>query len=389
MKNYRLIFILLLSTFLLNGCATISGFLGGKDNTEPPAPLPEFNATLPVYLQWRRDTGEGTRGAYLRLQPVVTGNVVVVAEANGWVRTYNADDGNVIWQVRTGSEISSGPSMKNDTIVVGTRDAQVIALQRSDGLILWQAPVSNEVLAAPTLTNDKVFVISVDNNLTALDLYNGERLWQYDHFSPDLVLHANSSPQVMNDLVIAGFADGKLLAFAENSGQLVWQRAIAEPVGQTEVDRLVDIAADPIISQGVIYAVAYQGSLVAMELDTGLVLWDREFSSYTGMALSGDRLFVSDMDSTLWAFDRNNGQVVWRQEDLYARSITAPSVVGNAVVVGDIEGYLHWLSQDNGQFLARVNLDKRGSIIAPVTVKAGQVYALSNKGVLGDYQVGG
>lgn len=388
MRYKRFIIVLIVSTYLLTACSTIGQLFGGKDNTEPPAPLPAFEQTLPLDLLWRHRAGDGTGGAYLRLLPAVSDELVVTADIKGRVYAFDRYSGKNVWQAKIDAPITAGPQIADGLIVIGTRDAHVIALQEHDGTVLWRADASNEILATPAIADGKVFITSVDDNFMVLDASNGELIWQYNHSSPTLVLYAGSAPQVMDDLVVAGFADGKLLVFSTDTGQVLWEHNLAESEGATEVERMVDIAADLMISQDTIYVVAFQGKLAALSLHTGEVFWERELSSYTGLALSDDYLFVSDQASTLWAFDRDTGQVIWRQQDLHARNLTAPAVVGDAVVVGDVEGYLHWVAQADGHFLARVNVDKKSAILAPPTIAANLVYALSNKGRLAAYVVG-
>lgn len=388
MIPYKRCLAVLLITGLLTACTTITQLFGGKDNTEPPAPLQAFEPTLPVNMLWRHQAGEGSGGAYLRLLPAVSNGLVIIADLKGWIKALNRYNGKIVWQLKTGVAITAGPQVAEDLVVVGTRDAQVIALQQSNGQELWRAIASNEILAAPTIADGRVFINTVDDNLLVLAVHDGAKIWQYSHYSPDLVLYAGSAARVMDDLVVAGFADGKLLVFAAESGQVMWERNIAEGEGSTDVERMVDIAADPLLFEDTVYVVTYQGKLMALSLHTGEVFWEHELSSYTGLALSGDYLFATDVESTLWAFDRQTGQVMWRQEDLHARHITAPVVMGDAIVVGDVEGYLHWVAQADGHFLARINVDKRGALLAPPTVVGDQLYALSDKGFLVAYQVG-
>ena len=135
------------------------------------------------------------------------------------------------------------------------------------------------------------------------------------------------------------------------------------------------------------YAVSYQGQLVAMALESGRVLWSNELSSSAGLDADGRAVFVSDSDGDVHAFDRLTGTRLWQQPALHARSLTAPTVIGEAVAVGDFDGFVHFLSRASGELVARVNLRSSAIHAAPVALGPWLVVQAAD-GTLTAYRVG-
>lgn len=385
MRFFRLIIALFLA-LTLSACES---FLTGAGSSNAPKPTalvafqPEFNAQ-PV---WSTRIGFGMYKDYLKLGPVVD-NRVFVADASGKVTATNAQSGGKLWQVNTKASITSGPTVGAGLVIVGTADAQIVALNEMTGAQVWRVKLPNAVLAAPQISAGRVLVRTVDGKLCALATQNGQLLWMYDHGSPTLILRVNSVPQVADDKVIAGFADGKLAAYSIDQGKLLWEQTIAYPQGAGQAAQMVDVAADPVIAGDVIFVATYQGKIAAVALQTGQVLWQRDISTYTGLVLGPQLLYVTDAQGGVWAFDRRSGDVIWHQTQLLNRQLTAPVLMGNAVMVADVEGYLHWLSQQDGHLVGRVLAAKGKNIVAAPAVLGNMVYVATTDGHLFAVRVG-
>jgi outer membrane protein assembly factor BamB len=378
----------LLLALALGGCSWVTNYFRGADNTEPPTPLKEFKPTLKVQKLWSTDLGNGSEEQLLRLKPAVSGDTVFAADRKGKIRAVSLKDGSRSWQVEAKAPVSAGPGYGDGLVLVGTTDARVLAFHGADGKPAWQAQVSSEVLSVPKAADGVVVVRTVDGRVTGLSAKDGKRLWVYDGSEPILSLRGTSSPVIDGRTVVAGLDSGHLVALSLNSGNLLWNRAIAIPHGRSELERLVDIDGDPVIRGGTIYVVTYQGRVAALTLDGGRLLWSQDMSSFAGLAVGPVRLFVTDDHGRVWALDRSNGASVWRQNQLAWRGVTGPVVMGGAVVVGDAEGYLHWLSASDGQFLARIRVGSEGFTSAPVL--AGKTLLTFGKdGTLSAFAVGG
>ena len=369
-------FTVLFTALALSGCSAFRS----DENTLPPAELENLQPEIGVETAWSGGAASGTGGRHLELHPAAAGDRVFVAGHDGDVAAYDATTGKRIWEADTGIPVSGGPGAGSGIVVVGGSDGDVIALADTDGTVAWRTRVSSEVLSAPAVSERVVVVRSTDGKLFGLDTANGERIWVYDRTVPVLTLRGTSSPVVAGDVVVAGFDSGRLAAVSLADGRLVWESRIAAPTGRTEMERLVDIDADPIVSDGVVYAATVQGPVAALDLYTGRLLWQRDMSSHAGVA-AGRLLYVTDDESRIWALDRGSGEWRWRQDGLERRKATRPVEFGEYVVVADFEGYAHWLSIDDGRFVARVRPGS-GAVTAPPAAAEAAVYVLDVNGKL-------
>ena len=370
----------LFAVLALSGCGAISGLMGGDDDAPEPAKLEKFEPATRIETLWSRRAASGVGGQRLDLRPVVAGGQVFVAGHEGDVAAYDPFTGERLWEVDTGVPISGGPGAGSGLVVVGSSGGAVVALASSDGAVAWRAQVTSEVLSAPAIGERIVAVRTVDGKLFGLDATNGERSWVYDRTVPVLTLRGTSAPVIVGDVVVAGFDSGHVAAISLADGQLRWESQVAAPSGSTELERLADMDADPVVSDGVVFAVTFQGRISAFDLGTGRALWQRDMSSHAGIGIGRRLLYVTDEQSHIWAFDRGTGSSLWRQDGLERRRVTRPVEFGDYVVVADFEGHVHWLSIDDGGFAARVRAG--GAVLAPAATNEIAVYVLGESGTL-------
>jgi outer membrane protein assembly factor BamB len=319
---------------------------------EPPAPLAEFKPAFQVDRIWSASVGASTK-EYLGLVPTVTDATVYAAGPEGRVSALATDSGSPRWQTDLDIPISGAVGVGKTLVAVGTRDGHVIALKRADGKRAWIAMVSSEVLAPPAVSDGVVVAQTVDGRLTGLSAADGKRLWIYERSEPALSLRGTDTPVLTANAVLAGFASGRLAAIRLEDGQPLWETVVAQPRGRNEIERLVDVDVPPVVFADAIYVASYQGKLVAINPDNGNIIWSRDVSTFTGIATDGINLYLTDDRGYVLAFDRRSGASVWRQEGLHGRRLNAPVTYDDAVVVADYEGYVHWLSREDGHFLAR------------------------------------
>lgn len=383
----RIAVALLLPT-LLTGCGvgeTVSGWFSKEDKTVvPPAPLVEFQQTVNTIKIWSRGTGDGTDEQYLKLSPVVANQRIYVVDTDGDLTAMDATNGDEIWSKDIDARVTGGPGYGEQMVMVGTGDGDVIAFNADNGKRLWKAEVSSEVLSAPQRAGDTVVARTVDGKIFGLDSKTGRRHWVYDRSVPPLTLRGTGMPVIKDGTVIAGFDGGRMAALDLSSGRLLWETRIAAAKGTSELERLVDIDSEPVIIDGVIYVASFQGQLAAVQMATGRVLWSRDISSYAGFCVDSATVYVTDDESNIRAFDRYSGDLLWKQEKLHGRAVTAPALIGNYLVVGDVQGYLHWMSKQDGHFVARDQVSDERIIAAPVV--AGRiVYVFDTDGELAAY----
>ena len=391
----RKIPLLVLLSFALVGCSSLdtvkesmSGiydyFSGGQDNAEPPTPLAENPVhELDVQVLWKESIGVGADGHSLKLAPAVAGGRVIAADKKGVVEARDAKTGSLLWDVETGIPFSAGPSLAAGRIILGSSKAKVVALNSENGEQLWENTVSSEVSAMPTIARGKVLIRTVAGEVVALEEATGKRLWAYEHSVPALSIRGSGMPLVIGDKVIVGYDNGKLVALQLSNGKYIWETTIAMPKGRSEIERLVDLDVDPVVIDGVIYIAGYNGGVSAVSADTGEVLWRREqFSSHTGLSYDTRHLYMSDVNSQVMQLEQARGGGLWKQTELKHRKLTAPLLYQDYVVVGDYNGFVHWLSVRDGRLLGRVQVTDDGAIDVKPVMADGIVYVYAKDGTL-------
>ena len=367
---------------VLSGCSTVKGWFEDDVYEAPPAELVDFVAEFEPKSAWSVDTGDGAANDYDDLGAWLQGDMIIAVDNEGQISSYQAETGKLIWSIDIDVPIATGAGGGDGLVLVGTREGKVYAIDEATGVIRWDRQMGSEVLAAPKAASGVVVIKTADGGLSGLSAETGETLWAYQHSVPLLSLRGASAPIIVEDVVIAGFANGKLTAISLVDGQLIWERSVAVATGRTEIDRLVDIDADPIAIDGQIYVTAYHGKTAAVDPDSGEIIWSRDLSSRAGLDTNGDgAVYVTDDTDFVWALQDGTGDSLWRQTELLRRTITAPVVFGDYLLVGDYEGYVHWISRDDGRFVARVRVGNKGIRSKPF-VRGDLVYITSSKGTL-------
>lgn len=329
---------------------------------------------------WSVNTGKGSTRSDVRLLATRNKEIIYTADDTGVVSAFDLKSGKNIWTRDLQENISAGPNVSNGILVLGTLNGKIIALDL-EGNKLWQSQASSEVLATPTITDSTVLVHTMDGGLSAFSPANGRQLWRYMHNLPPIMLRRSSSPVVAGDKIFAGFANGKVLALRKSDGSVEWSYDVAKPKGRTDLQRMGDISADPVIKKGVLYVVGYQGNLVAIGQESGQLLWERDLGSYSGIAVDDDIVYLSGSTGVMYAVDAMNGETYWLQEDLIGRHLSKPEAYGAYIIVADSDGFVHWLDKHNGARLASQPVDSSG-VEAPPVVYDDNVYVLSRSGKL-------
>jgi outer membrane protein assembly factor BamB len=346
---------ILLSALLVTGC----GIFGDDDEPiDPPAELQDFEASLRVQKVWDIRVGDGTEYLMLDLAPVVDGGRVFAGAHDGRVVAADAQTGRRVWNTDTELELSSGPAVGEGLVVFGTSDGDVVALDALEGAERWRASVTGEVLAAPAIGGGTVVVRSVDGKLRALDAADGSLFWTIEQQVPRLTLRGNSSPAVVESAVIAGFDNGRIAAYDLDDGDVRWENVVAPPSGKTELERLADIDASILTVGQDVYTSSYNGRVASIAAESGQVLWSQDVASYRGLGADWSNIYASDQTGHVIAMSRSSGAILWSQEDLHMRRLTSPIASGGSIVVGDFEGYMHWLNVGNGELEGRSRADK-------------------------------
>ena len=354
------------------------------------SPLPSVVNQFELTSQWSQQIGDGVGTYYSRLRPVYAYDKVFAADRQGLITAIDQKTGEPVWNVDLGIEkpvlISSGIVAAYDKIFVGTEMGFLIALEADTGNFLWQTDVGGELLSQPLVDSNLVIVNSSRGVLSAFDAETGTQKWQIANDIPNLTLRGDSSPVATSGGVFWGLANGRLSAAFVENGNLLWQQVIASPKGATEIDRLVDVDSSPVISDYLLYALAYNGHLVAIDLRSGQLVWKREYSSANDFTLVGNTIYlISDKDHVV-SVDARSGTELWSNTELEHRQLTAPVMIHDKLVVGDYQGYLHWIDPKSGEFIAQHSIDKSGFSVAPIAVED-NILVITRDGELSTYPV--
>ena len=372
-------------TLLIAATTALALLAGCASKAEPeyaPRDLQSLNATTDTQTLWRERVGKGLGSAGYPVAPARDGDTLYAADSRGLVEALEADSGETRWKIELDTPVSSALTAVADSLFLATRNGEVLSLDQADGEVQWRTRVTSEVLAAPQANQQLLIVQTVDGNVIALDRLSGDERWVYSGPRPSLTLRGTGTPTTIDPVTFAGFANGRLVTLDNRSGQPLWERRIAIPQGRSEIDRLVDLAGQPVLTQdGRLFVTSYNGRLAALDARSGELQWARELSSYHTPILVGDFLFVVDEASHVIAVDAESGNEIWRNEALEGRSLTAPAFATDHLVVGDAEGYLHLIDARGGDVVGRASVDGSGIGVRPLTDRR-RIYALANDGTL-------
>ena len=371
----------------LAGCGSTSETVGesigglvdmvmGRGATQKPAELVPLKPVVNARVVWQVSAGATSRYVF---SPLVTPSGVFVAAGDGTLSRLGRD-GRVAWRVDTKEKVSGGVGGDGRIVLVGTAHGRVLAFD-SEGKPLWQAQVTSEVLAPPQVADGFVVVRSGDNRIFGLDAANGSRKWVYQRALPPLAVRSAAPPAISRGGVFAGFPGGRMVALALPNGAVGWEAAVALPKGSTELERAADVTSTPVIDATQVCAVAFQGRVACFEAAKGSQTWARDISSVAGLAQDAGYLFVAEDKGAVTAFDKRSGTNLWRQDKLTARQLSTPAVYGRFVLVGDLQGYVHFISREDGSFAARVATDGSPIVSAPVALDDSFLVQTRNGGV--------
>ncbi|AKA37956.1 outer membrane protein assembly factor BamB [Yersinia ruckeri] len=382
----------LVSVALLSGCSLFNS----EEDVVTMSPLPTVENQFTPTKVWSTSVGGGVGDYYSHLRPAWQGSSVFAADRKGLVKAMDIETGKEIWQTNLSEKtnfyssnrsamLSGGLTVSGSHVFVGSEKAIVYALNADDGKVAWQTTVAGEAMSRPVVSDGMVLVHTTNGMLQALNESDGAIKWTLNLDVPSLSLRGESSPTVAFGAAIVGGDNGRVSAVMMQQGQLIWQQRISQVTGTTEIDRLNDVDMTPVVVDGVVYALAYNGNLTALDLRSGQILWKRELGSVNDFIVDAGRIFLVDQNDRITALKTDGGITLWSQSDLLHRNLTAPVMYNGYLVVGDAEGYLHWVNTDDGRFVVQQKVDSSGFLSAPtvasdklmIQAKGGTVYAFT------------
>jgi len=380
-KAFRIISLIAV-TSLLASC----GLFGDKEEELEPMELVDFAETLKIRKIWSAKVGDDAEFLRVALQPAGDGNRIYAASYDGNVTAFTPDKGKQVWRTKLDIELTSGPGVGEGYVVVTTVSGFAIALDAATGEEKWRADIAGESLARPLISGETVIVQTIDNRVEALSLFDGRSRWTVVQSAPALTMRGSATPVAVGGTVVAGFDSGRIVAAEIDTGTVVWESLISPPQGRSDLDRLSDIDGSLAVVGQDVYAAGYQGRLASLASESGQVLWNREISSYTGVAADWNSVYTVRDDGEIIALTRRSGTEEWRNASLLRREPTVPVPFSTTVVVGDLEGYLHFFNKIDGEPVARERLSSKAITGAPLVI-ANRLYVQGDGGKIAAYVV--
>jgi len=381
-KNVLRTISLIVAAMLVASC----GLFGDKDEELKPMELVKFKPTLKIKKIWSANVGGDAEFLRLGLQPAGDGSRIYVAGHEGNVIAFNPETGRQIWRNKLDIELTAGPGVGEGHAIVATKDGFAIALDAATGQEMWRAEIEGESLAQPLVKDDTVVLQTIDNRIEALSLFDGRPRWTVVQSAPALTMRGSASPVIVGQSVIAGFDTGRIVAADLDTGTVVWESLLSPPTGRSDLDRLSDIDGSLAVVGQDVYAAGYQGRLASLASESGQVLWNRDISSFSGVSADWNSIYTVRDDGEIVALKRTTGTEIWRNASLLRREPTLPIPFNTTVVVGDLEGYLHFFNNIDGEPVARLQLGGK-AITAPPLVIANRLYVQSDGGNIAAYVV--
>ena len=357
----RKILIALFLLSVLSACGSVKDLadqvkesLIPPEPVNPPAPLKEIKALITPKILWKASmSNEGDRQNFT---PAISDNFVFAISSDGTFSKFDVASGKLIWQIKTGENISSGIGVGADHLLLGQINGYLSSYD-FNGKLLWKTKLSSQLAGVPVVSNSIVIARTMDNSIHGINIKDGSKIWTYNRSGPSLSLKSTPGVVASDGAVYAGFPGGKLIAIREDNGSLLWEASVAQPKGATEIERITDITSIPVIEGIKLYVVAFNGKVVCINRVNGSVMWGRDISSFAGLNIEGGRIYLSHSGGAVYSLDENTGKTYWRQGDLLNRNLTKPLPMSEYIAIGDLGGFIHFLDRETGAFVGRIQLD--------------------------------
>ncbi len=315
------------------------------------------------------------------LQVQVHGDKLTLAAGDGTVLQLDAASGRELWRQTVGSPLAAGVGSDGQLSAVVTQANELVALQ--EGRVLWRQRLTTQAYTAPLVAGARVFVLSADRAVSAYDGRTGARLWTQQRPGNDpLVLRQAGVILPVGDTLVAGLS-GRLLGLNPLNGSVRWDAAIATPRGINEVERLVDLVGPAARQGNVVCARAFQAAVGCVNTEAGNTTWTRQSDGLVGLAADQRLVFGTESNSNVQTWRRSDGERGWSSDRLRFRELTAPLVVGRSVAVGDFQGFVHFLSREDGSLQGRLSTDGSAVVATPLMAGNTLVVVTAAGGVFG------
>ena len=369
------------------GCSALSGlkFWGDdEEEIELPVELEEINQKAEINLLWSAKVGKTEKIG--RIQPSMNAETIFYINSEGELFALDRKTGNELWTRSTEDKTSGGVISSFKKIIYGTQDGEVVALSQDRGQEIWRSQITGEILSSPTTDGSVVVVQGADGSLSGFDISTGERNWVHQVSVPNLSLRGTSRPILEQGFIFTGFANGTVAMIYPDSGAVRLEAPTTMNEGTSELERIVDIDGQVVVSNNIFISASYQGNITAIDLQQGRPAWQEKLSTTKDLVEARSRIIAIGEKDIIKAFGLSSGVILWQQQGLKLRGLTSPVNLRGNILVGDFEGYLHLINATDGSFIARTKISKNpllelvteGDKIV-VTDDKGKLFFLSSK----------
>ena len=378
-RKYKIPFALTILTFALAGCST------NKIKVEEvkPNPLPKLvqaKTLVPVFSQSVSSTSKADP---LRLRLDADNGVIFAVDPNGEVTAYQGKQR--LWQKKVSKlGLSSGIEAAEGLVVVGNKKGQLFALDQATGEQKWTAQLSGAILSASLIQSGRVITVSNDDTVYAHDLATGQQVWTYNLPNVQFSLRGVATPVALDPrTVLIASSNAYIYALDIISGVPRMQRRVAVSDGRSDIQRLNDLDGDPVVAGQFLVTTSYQGQVTVMDLASQQVVWSEDASSIQRPEVFNNTVYVAQADRKITAYSLTTGEQLWQNDSLLNRQLSNPVILGQDLVVGDLDGVLHLIDPTTGQLIGR---SKTSGEVRTLRVIDNQLYVATRKGALSIWQ---
>lgn len=362
---------------LLLGCSS------NKVKEAKPNPLPKIQQQQGLNLVFSQSVSSTNAAEALRLQLDTDNGVIFAIDPDGQVSAYKGKE--QLWKSKiTKQELTAGVEAAEGIVVVGNRKGQLFALDQVTGEQKWTTQLSGAILSPSLIQSGRVITIANDGTVFAHDAVTGQQVWAYKLPSVQFSLRGQPAPVRLDDrTILVASANAYVYALDVISGVPRFQRRVAISEGRSDIQRLIDIVGDPVVAGQYLVTTSFQGQVTITDLATQRVVWSEDASSTNRPEVSGDKVFASTVDGKLNAYSLSTGQLAWQNEELLNRQLSNPVMLGQSLVVGDMDGVIHLLDPASGKLVGRA---KTSGEVQSLRVIDNQLYVATRKGALSIWQ---
>ena len=370
-----------IATLALTGC---SGFFVGKTNAPTPTPISTSVDKNLVRTVWTASGFGSSQDTGLRFVIGEAGNTLYVANANGAVSSVDATTGKKGWSTKVG-DLYTGTASNGSLVFVGTKSGELVALSASNGSKAWSRSLYGAPVTTPVVAGSRVIIRTIGGAVESYDAQTGEPSWAYMVQIPEVTLRGAAAPVVVGSNLLVPTDLGLIGYLNAETGAVQWGQKVSHHRGGTEMARVSDIDAEPVIDDNVAYIPVSRTGVAAVSLKNGLKLWETKSGVYSGLAVDASRLYVAYENGNIGALSKRDGKAEWESSALFARHLTRPVLINERIVVGDNEGFVYVLDKNNGQLLGASKVGKSGFMPDVLSIngnaifqdRSGNVYRIS------------